>query len=216
MPINHHASDQLLLTFAAGHLSAAPALVVASHLAMSAGDAGRLKTFEQLGGVLLDEQPMVGLSPDLFDRTLSRLDDAAPVAIARQPDHSGLDLGIVLPRPLAERQIGKWRTLGPGVRFAEIDVPEDPKFKVVLLRVGANRALPQHGHSGSELTLVLKGVFGDEGGRYGPGDLAEEDEATDHQPMVGPDDECICVTAIEGRLRPKNWLARAVMPLFGF
>jgi putative transcriptional regulator len=217
MAVNHHASDELLLTYAAGQMSPAPALVVASHLAMSEEDADRLSTFERLGGALIDEQPLADIAPGLFEAMLARLDAPAPDEPAQAAlNHSGLDMGITLPAPLAARRIGKWRTIAPGVRFADVEVPEDPTFKVVLLRVGAGKALPQHGHSGSELTLILKGYFSDEGGVYGPGDFEEEDSASNHQPVVGPEGECICLTAIEGRLMPKSWLAKIMMPFFGF
>jgi putative transcriptional regulator len=217
MAVNHHASDELLLAYAAGRMSAAPALVVASHLAMSQEDADRFSTFEQLGGALLEEQPMAKVTPDLFEAMLVRLDEPAPTdRIAVPPDHSALDMGIDLPAPLAGRRIGKWRTISPGIRFAKVDVAEDPAFHVVLLRVGAGRALPQHGHAGSELTVILKGSFSDEGGTYGPGDFAEEDGHSNHQPVVSEDGECICLTAIEGRLKPTGWLAKVLMPLYGF
>lgn len=217
MAVNHHASDELLLAYAAGRMSPAPALVVASHLAMSKDDAGRLSAFEQLGGALIDEQPMADVTPGLFEAMLARLDEPAPAERADVPfDHDGLDMGIALPPPLAMRSIGKWRTISSGIRFAKVDVPEDPAFNVVLLRVGAGRALPQHGHAGSELTVILKGWFSDEGGTYGPGDFAEEDGHSSHQPVVSRDGECICLTAIEGRLKPNSWLARLVMPFYGF
>ena len=217
MTINHHASDELLLAYAAGQLSPAPALVVASHLAMSGDSAARFSTFEQLGGALLDEQPMADIAPDLFERMLARLDEPAPEEHIRVPqDHSALDVGVALPPPLAQCKIGKWRTIAPGIRFANVDMPEDPKYKVVLLRVGPGKALPQHGHAGSELTLILKGYFSDEAGTYGPGDIEEEDNGSNHQPMVGPEGECICLTAIEGKLIPNGWLARIMMPFFGF
>ncbi|MDB5526717.1 MAG: transcriptional regulator [Rhizobium sp.] len=217
MTTNHNASDELLLAYAAGQLSPAPSLVVASHLAMSEASAERLAAFEQLGGALLDEQPMGDVAPDLFERMMARLDMPAQEDQIRIPrDHSSLDIGVELPAPLAERRIGKWRTVAPGIRFATVDVAEDPKYKVLLLRVGPGRALPQHGHTGSELTLILKGCFSDQGGRYCPGDIDEEDSESNHQPKVDADHECICLTVIEGSLRPNNWIARLVMPLFGF
>ena len=217
MEINHHASDELLLAYAAGQLSPAPALVLASHLAMSENSAERLTTFEQIGGALLEEQPMADVTPDLFERMLARLDGPMPAEQIPAPrDHHALKMGIVLPPPLAERRISKWRTVAPGIRFAVVDVPEDDQYKVVLLRVAPGKALPEHGHAGSELTLVLKGSFSDAGGTYGPGDIEEEDGDSNHQPMAGPEGECICVTAIEGRLIPNSLLARIIMPLLGF
>jgi putative transcriptional regulator len=217
MKVNHHASDELLLAYAAGQLSPAPTLVVASHLTMSEDDADRLSTFEQIGGALIDEQPLADIAPELFERMLARLDVPAPMEPALSPrDHGALDMGIMLPAPLAARSIGKWRTIAPGIRFADVGLPEDPAFKVVLLRVDAGTALPQHGHSGREMTLVLKGHFNDLGGVYGPGDFDEEDSASHHQPVVTGDGECICLTAIEGRLKPSNLLARIAIRRFGF
>lgn len=216
MTTTHNASDELLLAYAAGRLSAAPALVVASHLAMSNDSSERLAAYESLGGALLDEQPMAPLAADLFERTLARLDDPATEAFSSAQDHSRLNMGIDLPAPLAHRKISKWRVIAPGMRFARVEVPEDPNFNVVLLRVGAGKALPMHGHTGTELTLILKGAYRDTVGRYGPGDLDEQGEETEHQPIVEADGECICIGAIDGMMKPHGWLARMLQPLFGF
>lgn len=217
MPINHHASDELLLAYAAGRLSPAPALVVASHLAMSEKSAGRLLDFERLGGALLDEQPMADVAPGLFDKMLTRLQEPLPQErVVEPPVHGGVLSEIRLPLPLAARRIGKWRMIAPGIRFAPVDMPDDPEFKVMLLRVGSGKALPQHGHTGSELTLVLKGQYRDEAGIYGPGDIEEEDDTSNHQPRVEAGGECICLTAIQGTLRPNSLIARMMLPLFGF
>jgi putative transcriptional regulator len=219
MTTTHNASDELLLAYAAGQLSPAPALVVATHLAMSDDASQRFETFESLGGAILEEQPMAELAPDLFERMLARLDETGedvrdePHA---EPDHGPLRLGVDLPGPLASRKIGRWRFIAPGMRYARVEVPEDPSFNVVLLRVGAGKALPMHGHSGTELTLILKGAYRDSSGRYGPGDLDEEGEETAHQPIVETDAECICLSAINGTMLPHGWLARMLQPLIGF
>jgi len=210
------ASDALLLAYAAGHLSPAPALVLASHLELSRASLDRYGAFESLGGALLDEQPLVPLAPDLFERTLARLDEPVSAPVFASHDHKMLDMGVAMPSPLLQRKISKWRFIAPGMRFAKVEVPEDPKFSVMMLRVGPGKALPMHGHTGSELTLILKGAYRDESGRYGPGDLDEETEESEHQPMVEGDGECICIAAIDGRMRPHGWLARMIQPLFGF
>lgn len=216
MTITHHASDDLLLSFAAGKLSPAPALVLQSHLAMSRDSNKRLAEFERLGGALLDEQPMTDVSTDLFERMLGKLaapSSAEPISLGY--DHRGLDMGVDIPAPLSERKIGKWKWVAPGMRFAKVEVPEDPTYNVVLLRIGAGKALPKHGHTGTELTLVLKGAFSDENGRYGRGDLEEEDDDGDHQPRVEMDGECICLAAIEGQMIPHGWIARVMQPFVG-
>ena len=163
-------SEELLLRFAAGRLRPAPALVVASHLAMSPSSQRFVAGLESVGGTLLDEEPMAKLSPDLFERTLAEIDEPLrPESLPPVRNHETLDMGIRIPAPLARRSIGRWKWLGPGMRFARIEMPEDPEHNLILLRVPAGRALPEHSHSGEEVTLVLKGSFHDESGRPHPG-----------------------------------------------
>ena len=70
----HQTSEELLLRYAAGRLRPAPALVVASHLAMSPSSRRFVADLESLGGSLLDEQPMAALTgrslADLFVATV--------------------------------------------------------------------------------------------------------------------------------------------------
>ena len=44
--------------------------------------------------------------------------------------------------------------------------------------------LPAHGHNGAELTLVLRGAYQDEVGRFGIGDAADLDESVEHRPVA--------------------------------
>ena len=209
-------SEALLLRYAAGQLRPAPALVVASHLAMSPSSRRIVAGFEAVGGIFLDEEPMADLSAGLFERTLAALETPVrPESLAPARSHEALDMGVAIPGPLARRSIGPWKWLGPGMRFARVAMPEDPDHNLVLLRVPAGRTLPEHSHSGEEFTLVLKGSFHDEMGRYCVGDLIHEDEETDHAPMVDTDGECICLAAIEGPMKIKSWLGRMVQPFLG-
>jgi putative transcriptional regulator len=216
MTFVHQTSEDLLLRYAAGRLRPAPALVVASHLAMSPSSRRIVAGFERVGGVLLEDELGASLSAGLFERTLSRLDEA-PRPIDRAPvrSHEALDMGIRIPEPLARRSIGPWKWLGPGMRYARIDMPEDPDHNLILLRVPGGRALPEHSHSAEETTLVLKGAFHDETGRYGAGDLVHEDQDTDHTPVVDADGECICLAAIEGPMKIRSLLGRMVQPFLG-
>lgn len=216
MSFVNQTSEELLLRYAAGRLRPAPALVVASHLAISPSSRRLAARFESVGGAMLESESPADLQPDLFERTLARLDLAiAPEAPTPAPNHDALNLGIALPVPLSRRVVGPWRWLGPGLRCARIDMAEDPDHNLILLRGQPGVALPEHGHSGEELSLVLKGSFHDGGGRHVAGDLLHEDEDSDHRPVVTEDAECICLLAIEGRMRFKNWIARMVQPLIG-
>ncbi len=215
MTVSRHPSPELLARYAAGSLSPAAALVVESHLALCNTCAAAHREALALAGVLLERQSPSELDASLFERTLARLDEKRPAPTPAQARRPPRDLGISLPAPIAERATSGWRWMGPGMAFARLDVPEDPRTNLVLLKIGAGKRMPTHGHSGEELTLVLQGAFEDEHGRCAAGDLAEEDDDTHHTPVVTGEETCICLASIEGRLRPHGLIGRLVSPLIG-
>jgi hypothetical protein len=52
-----------------------------------------------------------------------------------------------------------------------------------LLYIPAGQAMPEHGHRGMELTLVLKGAYRDETDRFARGDVEFADQDMDHTPV---------------------------------
>ena len=75
-------------------------------------------------------------------------------------------------------------------------------FALALLKVAPGRNVPEHGHGGAEITLVLRGSFRDGTGRYHRGDVADLDETVAHQPIAEAGDDCICLVASE---QPEQW-----------
>ena len=69
---------------------------------------------------------------------------------------------------------------------------------------------------GRGVYLILKGWLFDDRGAYGPGDFDEAGDETDHQPVVGPDGECICLAALDGDTRLHSRLGRWLRPFVGF
>ena len=59
------------------------------------------------------------------------------------------------------------------------------------MRIGPGRAVPQHGHGGEELTLILRGSYSDRFGRFAIGDIAALHENLVHRPIVDKQDNCI-------------------------
>lgn len=216
MTASRHPSHELIARYSAGSLSPAAALVLESHLALCGSCAAIERDMLALGGVLLEGLSPAELDARLFERTLARIDEKRPVtAPTRAKRRPPRNLGIDLPAPIADRVTSGWRWMGPGMAFARLDVPEDSRTNLVLLKIAAGRRMPTHGHSGEELTLVLQGAFEDEHGRCVAGDLAEEDDETHHTPIVTGTETCICLASIEGRLRPHGLIGRLVSPLIG-
>jgi putative transcriptional regulator len=106
-----------------------------------------------------------------------------------------------------------WGWLSPGVRHHRL--PVAGRGALSLLKVSPGRAIPEHRHAGSELTLVLRGSFADATGRYQPGDVADLDESVAHTPVAGPGPDCICLVASEKPARFRGLLARLIQPRHG-
>lgn len=217
MTIAHHLTDETLLRFAAGTLPAGLALVASAHLEGCPACRARLLACEAIGGALLDALPPERMEPDALARLMARIDgDDAPPPVAaprRMPDFPG---DIRLPEALRACDVSPWKWLGPGVRLSHVSIPGGGDSGAVLLRIGAGRRLPEHGHGALELTQVLYGAFSDRFGRYGPGDVSETDEDVDHQPVVDRDGECVCLAALEGGMLFKGLLGRLMQPFVRF
>ncbi len=218
MTPERHPSDESLLRYAAGSLSGGPSLVVAAHLEFCSACRVQVARFERVGGALLADVAREPMRGDALGRALERLDETASTTsvepLPKSPRRA--DLGMPLPASLRDCGIGPWRWLGPGFRWTSINVPGSPDAKVMILRGRPGLQLPSHGHTGEEFTLILKGWLFDDRGAYGPGDFDEADSDIDHQPVVGPDMECICLAALDGDTRLHSRLGRWLRPFVGF
>jgi putative transcriptional regulator len=212
MTIRHHLSDQILMAYAAGALPEAFNLIAAAHVSMCDECRARLAGYEALGGAVIETDDEVALSDGCLEAMMARLGDL-PQANARAPQRRA---GI-FPAPLAEYVGGgldavRWRPVGRGVRQAILC--SDDAASVRLLHIPAGQAMPDHGHKGMEMTLVLQGAFRDAHDRFGPGDVETADEDTDHTPVAETGVDCICLAATNAPLRFNSLLPRLVQPFF--
>lgn len=210
--IKHHLNDQLLLSYAAGNLPEAFNLVVATHISMCDECRARLGAFEAMGGVMLQEAVPASANqlPEVdLDATLARIENGRADDIRVAPSNS--DLPAVL-----QDYIGgslddvKWRSVGKGVRQAILPTSKDASVR--LLHIPAGTKVPDHGHRGMELTLVLQGAFRDEHDRFGPGDIEIATEDDEHTPIAEMDVDCICLAATDAPLRFTGLLERIAQP----
>ena len=211
MTITHHLDDATLMSFAAGALPEGLSAVAAAHVAMCGRCRREVAALERLGGALL-----AGLPPMTVDRPTPA---PSPIGMERRTEmpRSGLGASEV-PAPLI-RLVGgdldavRWSWLSPGVRHHRL--PVGGRGTLSLLKVSPGRAIPEHRHAGSELTLVLRGSFEDVTGRYQPGDIADLDESIAHTPVAGPGLDCVCLVASENPARFRGLIARLIQPRHG-
>lgn len=206
--IQHHIPDAMLAAYASGSLPHAFSLIVASHISICDASRAALTAHQMAGGAVLDTMEGVAPSDTLKADIMARLDD--PV-----PDTPVYERRDVLPAPvvqaMANRPI-KWKRLGMGVRQDIIHA--GPDGSVRLLYIPGGQAVPDHGHNGMELTLVLQGSFSDETGQFGVGDVEIADEHLDHTPIADEGEACICLAATDAPLRFHEFMPRLLQPLF--
>lgn len=208
--IHHHPSDAILMAYAAGTLPVLHQEVVKLHLAQCPSCREALRLGQALGGVLLDDAAPAVLSAGALDQVMARLDtasvDAPPRPDPAKPSRPPLDV----------LSAGRhWRHIGYGIRLMPLVSRDATGTRLDLIRVAAGIALPEHDHTGPELTYVLTGGFSDDSGEYHAGDIEEGDAGLNHRPRALDSEECICLIATTGYLRAKSLIVRLLQPVFG-
>ena len=206
--ISHHIPDAMIAAYAAGALPQPFALVVATHVSLCLECRAAYHGHLAVGGAILEEEDGIGLSDGVKDNVLARLDTADDPAPAYR--RSG-----AYPAPVVEALKGKppkWRSMGLGVR--QCIVGAGPEGSVRLLYIPPGQSVPDHGHNGLELTLVLQGSFSDETGRFVAGDFEVADQALVHTPVADNGPPCICLAATDRPLRFNSLVPRMLQPLF--
>lgn len=212
--IKHHLTDELLMGYAAGTLPEAFNLVVATHISMCDTCRAALAEYEALGGeVMLDADP-ADIAEDALAATMALI-DSGQCAVKSAPVRAK---DSIFPGPLQDYVKGdvdslKWRKIGGGVSQLVLDTSKEASVR--LLRIPAGTAVPDHGHHGTELTLVLQGAFVDEDDRFGVGDVEVANEDLHHTPVAEEGLDCICLAATDAPLRFNSLMPRIAQRFIG-
>lgn len=206
--ISHHIPSDLLRAHARGDLAQSFSILIAAHISLCDECRALCEAEDLVGGALLEQEQLVSMSDTARARLFEAL-ESAPNPPA-SPRASG-----IFPAPVMEALKGeppRWRMLGAGIR--QQILADEPGSSLRLLYIPPGRAVPEHGHHGLELTLVLQGSFSDKAGRFARGDVECAHDEVDHQPIADAGQACICLAATEAPLRFHRWLPRLLQPLF--
>lgn len=211
MGVQHRIPDDILADYAAGNLAEAFNLVVASHVSLCPESRGRLEELETVGGALLETCEAAQMEEGSLEATLALIAAGAP-AVAEPVSRIA---GAVLPGPIRDYIGGdvekvKWRPVGMGVKQAIIKT--SPEASARLLYIPAGCEMPDHGHRGVEMTLVLQGAFLDGDERFARGDVEVAGEDLEHMPVADVGEDCICLAATDAPLRFSGMLPRLFQP----
>lgn len=215
MAITHHPDISMLMSCSAGSQPEVFAAIMASHLAMCPSCQRDVRRMEEIGATLFEALPP------------APVDAAAPVVTARANEADDGDVRRPatrvgdIPYPLAEA-LGisdldrvPWKMLAPGIWHHQLPLTKGAKGDLRLVKVAPGKQIPEHGHGGEELTLLLRGSYRDEFGHFQRGDVADLDDSVEHKPIADPKDGCICLIATERQARFKGLIARILQPFTG-
>ncbi|MAT87443.1 MAG: transcriptional regulator [Aestuariivita sp.] len=208
--IKHHVSDDLMMAYASGNLPEAFSVAVAAHISMCDECRTAMESYDAIGGALLENQTNIGVGPDSLQRTLDKIAATEPVKKGSRPVNSNV------PAPLSD-YVGfnldsiDWQPIGMGVKQSILETSSEATARLLYIPPGT--AMPDHSHSGIEMTLVLKGAFADESEYFAEGDVEIADGSTNHTPVAADGSPCICLAVTEAPLKFRRFFHRVFQPL---
>lgn len=215
----HQSDEGLMLDYASGALGEELSLAMATHLSLSMRQAQQYQTLNAIGGSMLDDIDCDSADDDDIglESVLARLDyepvTGKPVSFNRVTSD-------VIPAPLrdyipADIDALKWRKVGPGVEEYRIKTA-NKAAKTSLLRIEPGRAMPEHTHSGREITVVLKGSYADGAETFARGDMQIADASDNHQPLADHEEGCICLIVLDAPVKLTGRVGRLLNPFVKF
>lgn len=210
--------DEWLVSYAAGAVSEAKSALIATHASFHPELKAKISAAEALGGALIDDAETADVPADLLDRILDQIDEVDQVTEA--PCSSEHKVSGNIPQPLAkylETDINqlKWRFMGPGMKQVKLwNGPNGERLWLLKARGGTE--IPEHGHTGQEMTLVLQGSYHVDGQKFGVGDMEIANSSIqDHRPMIDEGEDCICLVVTEAPIKLKSFVGRMFQPFIG-
>lgn len=219
----HHPHTDLLSEYVCGHSSEAMNLLISTHLFFCRTCRRLINGLEELAGTLLISASSEPLSKNMLDICVAKIQKLASIptpspnilqrAVDQQniachdptlPDH----LKKLLP---AEMDQLPWKFfLGKNIKEYKLGKSDGWRWGLVSTKAGEK--LPYHSHRGIEATLILKGNFSDANGFYKVGDFVVCDQETTHQPLMGKEDDCLCLYAMNAPIQFKGPFLRLTNP----
>lgn len=229
--IKHHPSHAVLTRFSQGDLEPSISLIVASHIEVcehcknnlavlteqaaeqvfEQGSINNLQQFEEIKSLEFDAE----LSNSMLDEIMSLSDDdteedtktSAMTPETKVIQHKNGQLP--LPRALNTLNLTSWQGVGK-ISRARFQFNDEGR-RLSLLKIDKGGHIPQHTHTGIEITLLLEGCFEDTMGTYGPGDFIWLDKEDSHSPIT--QEGCICLTLVSDALHFTQGFSKLLNPL---
>jgi len=215
-PINYHPTDDILTKYVAGQYDTAYSLVLATHISGCVRCQNTIAVQQEIGGAALGDAQPVQMESSALD-LLDRVHEPEQIELPKvtKPHETSKVFGIDVPSILSQYLDGdldniKWQRLSPSLKQHIIKV--DGQASARLLWMAPGKAVPAHGHSGEEMTMILCGGYYDGDEAFTKGDLHFADHETPHVPVAMNDGPCLVISALDSPLKFSNAIPRLLQP----
>jgi len=210
--IKHHPSNELLVQFSEGNLPATLSVAVAIHVEMCPVCQKQLATLEAKNANTAFEDVVndndICFDQIMFDNITS---DESVDEVYEQPAIKVEVKGREYTLPRALTRIGHSSFMQIGKLARSRIALDDGALRASLLHIDAGGEIPEHTHTGFELTLLLDGEFSDEDGSYVPGDFMMLDGRHNHTPKTA--EGCLCFTVVSSALHFNKGISKLLNPI---
>lgn len=208
--IKHHLTPAILMAYSAGNLPEAFNLMVATHLSLCDSCRAEAESYDSLGGAVLEDDAQAEMSDSSLDATLALIAGGAV-----EPATRNINVDSILPAPLQDYVGGdlssiKWKPVGMGVKQAILKTSIEASARLLFIPAGA--AVPDHGHTGVEMTMVLQGAFQDDDEYFARGDVEIADSDLHHTPVADIHEDCICLAVTDAPLKFRGLIPKLAQP----
>ena len=213
-----HPDVCMLSDYAAGSLCGAFALPVSVHLEYCTQCRGEVHTLDNVGAGMFEHLEPCPVSEDSLDDLFAMI-DSLPQSQTRDssvrsfPRRQGADMPRAL-RELVEvdnLDSLEWKKISRSLKAATLEFG-DHQREVALHHIRAGGEVVQHGHNGTEVTVVLRGSFSDQSGVYRKGDFLVRSTDDVHRPVAAQDEDCLCLSVLDAPIRLEGLLGTLARP----
>jgi putative transcriptional regulator len=200
--MNNHPDIDFLLKYSSGQLEPALSVAIGVHVQECKMCQKQIVQLEEVGGAALESVNEELVSDELFNKLLADVEQLPTEQTTSAYENFAVaEIDKPFLQLLSERDYSslEWQKVTRNISKATVAM-NDPRFQVELLKFAPRAKIPQHTHTGSEVTVVLEGDFSDKGGIYRSGEFIVNDSSVEHQPLAG-DDGCVCLAITDAPLK---------------
>jgi putative transcriptional regulator len=201
-----------MLAFAKGELSITMTMAISAHVEMCPCCADKLSALEtRLGGSELGGEEEIVVDSDFAAMFADIVADDTQAELISVPQATLMyqHKEVLLPRALSCLERSEFSTIGK-IGRSRFNA-DDGTLRASLLQIAPGGEIPEHTHTGFEITLLLDGDFSDEDGEYVPGDFIMLDGAHNHTPKTK--DGCLCFTVVSSALYFNKGISKLLNPI---